>query len=349
MKKINVGINGLGRIGRHLFRLFSLDNNINIKAINDINPDLKNWIYTINYDSIYGRNNFPLRIQKGVLELNEKKISTFNKKNIEDVPWAECGVDYIVESSGVSSNVLGSKIILNNKKVKQILVTNCSDVVDFTMVLGVNENHFNPQNHKLISSNICDATAIAPIMKLINDLYTIQTGSITTLHPWLTYQNLMDGASKSVSNPGEIYHHYAIGRSAIRNIIPKPTSALDAVIKVLPQLDINTFSSMSFRTPTEIVGSADITLIAEKQISRNQILNELEKYEENQKFPVLKLIEEPLVSLDFLGEKYSAIVDIRWLKVINKNLIKFVLWYDNEYGYSCNVLRQLKYINKVDS
>ncbi len=348
MKKINVGINGLGRIGRHLFRLFCVDKNINIKAINDINPDVKNWIYTIKYDSIYGRNDLPLSFERGVLLLDQEKIKTFNKSNIEDVPWSECGVDYIIESSGVSNNVFGSKKILKNTKVRRILVTNCSDLVDFTMVLGVNEKDFSPKYHKLISSNICDATAIAPIMKLINDLYSIETGSVTTLHPWLTYQNLMDGASKSVSNPGEIYNHYAIGRSAIRNIIPKPTSALEAVKRVLPELDINSFSSMSFRTPTEIVGSADMTLLTKSQISQSQILKELEYLQENQNYPVIKLSEEPLVSLDFLGEKYSVVVDKRWLKVINKNLIKFVLWYDNEYGYSCNVLRQLKYINTLD-
>ena len=348
MKKINVGINGLGRIGRHLFRLFSLDKDINIKAINDINPDVQNWIYTIKYDSIYGRNNLPVSFENGSLQLDQEKIRTFHKSNIEDVPWSECGVDYIIESSGVSNNIFGAKKILKNKKVKRIVVTNCSNYVDFTMVLGVNEKDFIPEYHKLISSNICDATAIAPIMKLINDLYSIETGSITTLHPWLTYQNLMDGASKSVSNPGEIYHHYAIGRSAIRNIIPKPTSALEAVVKVLPELDINSFCSMSFRTPTEIVGSADMTLITKRQISQSQILKELEYLQENQNYPVIKLCEEPLVSLDFLGEKYSVVVDKRWLKVINKNLVKFVLWYDNEYGYSCNVLRQLKYINKLD-
>ena len=348
MKKINVGINGLGRIGRHLFRLFCIDKNINIKAINDINPDVNNWIYTIKYDSIYGRNNLPLSFERGVLLLGQEKIRTFNKSNIEDVPWSECGVDYIIESSGVSNNVFGSKKILKNKKARRILVTNCSNYVDYTMVLGVNENDYNPKYHKLISSNICDATAIAPIMKLINDLYSIETGSITTLHPWLTYQNLMDGASKSVSNPGEIYNHYAIGRSAIRNIIPKPTSALEAVTRVLPELDINSFISMSFRTPTEIVGSADMTLLTKSQISQSQILKELEYLQETQNYPVIKLCEEPLVSLDFLGEKYSVVVDTRWLKVVNKNLIKFVLWYDNEYGYSCNVLRQLKYINKLD-
>ena len=156
----------------------------------------------------------------------------------------------------------------------------------------------------------------------------------------------MDGASTSVSYPGNIYHHYALGRSAIGNLIPKPTTALEAVIKVIPELDINYFNAISFRTPTEIVGSADITFITKRETSTDDILNLLEKFQEKQEFPIIKLCNKPLVSKDYLKENHSLVVDTRWLNVVNKKLIKFVLWYDNEYGYSSNVLRQLKYINK---
>ena len=244
------------------------------------------------------------------------------------------------------NNVLRARNILKNKKIQQILITNSAKDVDFTMVLGVNENDFNPIKHKLISSSICDATAIAPITKIINDVFPIDSGTVTTLHPWLSYQNLMDGASKSVAHPGEIYHHYALGRSAIGNIIPKPTSALGAVKRVIPSLDLDSFSSISFRTPTEIVGSADITFISKIQTNKRKILSLLESFQASQSFPIIKLSDEPLVSLDYLGEDHSVIVDKRWLNVINKKLIKIILWYDNEYGYSCNVLRQIKYINK---
>ena len=349
MKKINVGINGLGRIGRHLFRIIALDKDINIKIINEINPDVRNWIYTINYDSIYGKSNLPLSIEEGKLKLEADHINTFNEKNIDDVPWQDYDVDYIIESSGVLNNVLRARNILKNKKIKQVIVTNSANEVAFTMVLGVNEKDFRPKLHKLISSSICDATAIAPITKLINDSFPIESGSITTLHPWLSYQNLMDGASKSVAHPGEIYHHYALGRSAFGNIIPKPTSALNAVIKVIPKLDVNSFSSMSFRTPTEIVGSADINYIINKDTDEEKVLSILENFQKNHTFPIIKLSIDPLVSLDYLGEKYSVIVDKRWLKVINKKLIKIVLWYDNEFGYSCNVVRQLKYINQKNT
>ena len=346
MTKINVGINGIGRIGRHLLRLFAHDDDIKIKAINDINPDLENWIYTTKYDSIYGKNDLPLKLDKGKLKLGSNYINTFHQKNINKVPWEECEVDYLIDSSGVHKNILLSKEILKHKKVKKIIITNSPEEVDFTMILGVNEKEFDPSSHNLISSSICDATAIAPITKLINDKYQLESGSITTLHPWLSYQNLMDGASTSVSYPGDIYHHYALGRSAIGNLIPKPTTALKAVIKVIPKLDIKSFNAISFRTPTEIVGSADITFFTKKETSTNEILELLEKFQQNQEFPIIKLCNEPFVSKDYLKENHSLVVDKRWLNVVNKKLIKFILWYDNEYGYSCNVLRQLKYINK---
>ena len=346
MSKINVGINGIGRIGRHLLRLFAHDDDINIKAINDINPDIKNWLYTIKYDSIYGKKDLPFKIEKGKLKLGLNYIDTFHQENINEVPWEKCEVDYVIDASGVYKNVLLSKEILNNGKVKKIIITNSPDDVDFTMILGVNEEKFEPASHNLISSSICDATAIAPIAKIINDTYKLESGSITTLHPWLSYQNLMDGPSTSVSYPGNIYHHYALGRSAIGNLIPKPTSALKAVIKVIPELDINSFNAISFRTPTEIVGSADITFITKRETSTDEILNLLEIFQQKQEFPIIKLCNQPLVSKDYIKENHSLVVDTRWLSVVNKNLIKFVLWYDNEYGYSCNVLRQLKYINK---
>ena len=211
------------------------------------------------------------------------------------------------------------------------------------MILGVNEEKYKPNKHHLIASSICDATAIAPISKIIDSLFKIKLGYVTTLHPWLSYQNLMDGPSSSWSMPGEIYHHYALGRSAIGNMIPKPTSAIDAVFKVLPSITKN-IGSFSYRTPSQIIASADLSFLVEKNTNKSEIIEALKKFESSQIHPILKITNEPLVSMDYIGEEYSAIVDTRWLDIINSELIKIVLWYDNEYGYSCNVINQLKYI-----
>ena len=345
-KKIKVGLNGLGRIGRHIYKMCIDDPLIELVGINEINPDLENWAYTLNYDSIYGQSKHKSEVLDRKIICNKQSFFTSMHNDISAVNWDEWGADYIIDSSGVLENTLKSKKILNNNLKKRILFTNSPDKVDFTMVLGVNEHEFDPKSHHLIASSICDATAIAPVSKIIDENYKIKLGYVTTLHPWLSYQNLMYGPSSSWSVPGEVYHHYALGRSSIGNMIPKPTSAIDAVFKVLPSITRN-IGSFSYRTPTQIIGSADISFLVEKKAEKTEILDIFENFQNLQKFPILKISESPLVSMDYIGEEYSAIIDSRWIDIINSELIKIVLWYDNEYGYCCNIINQIKYINSL--
>ena len=345
-KKIKVGLNGLGRIGRHIFKLCIEDPFIELKGINEINPDINNWAYTLNYDSIYGQSINKSEVLGDKIICKEQSINTNIQKDISLVPWDDWGVDMIIDSSGVLENTIKARKLIKGNNNKRIIFTNSPEKVDHTMVLGVNENKFNPKKHYLISSSICDATAIAPVSKIIDELFKIKFGYVTTLHPWLSYQNLMDGPSSSWSVPGEVYHHYALGRAAISNMIPKPTSAMEAVFKVLPKLTKNV-GSFSYRTPTQIIGSADLTFVVEKKITKLDVKGAFDYFQKNQKFPILKISQSPLVSMDYIGEKYSAIVDTRWLDVINSELVKIVLWYDNEYGYCCNVINQIKYINSL--
>jgi len=345
-KKIKIGLNGLGRIGRHIFKMCIDDPLIELIGINEINPDLDNWAYTLNYDSIYGKSKYISEVVDRKIICNKKTIYTNMKNDISEVNWDEWGVDYIIDSSGVLENTISSRKILNNNLKIRILFTNSPDNVDFTMVLGVNEEEFNKKSHYLIASSICDATAIAPVSKIIDKKYKIKLGYVTTLHPWLSYQNLMDGPSSSWSVPGEVYHHYALGRSSIGNMIPKPTSAIDAVFKVLPSITRN-IGSFSYRTPTQIIGSADISFLVEKKANKKEIIKAFENFQNLQKYPILKISESPLVSMDYIGEEHSAIIDTRWINIVNSELIKIVLWYDNEYGYCCNVINQIKYINSL--
>tara|TARA_Y100000739_G_C20599672_1_gene462252 strand:+ start:1284 stop:2336 length:1053 start_codon:yes stop_codon:yes gene_type:complete len=348
-QKLKVGLNGLGRIGRHLFKIFIDDPLIEVAGINEINPDLDNWAYTLNYDSIYGKSKYFSSVRDQKIFCNRQYINASMKEDISEVPWKEWGVDIVVDCSGVLENTLKSKKIIEKKHARKVIFTNSPDQVDFTMVLGVNEKEYNPKKHHLISSSICDATAIAPVSKVIDKLYKIKMGYVTTLHPWLSYQNLMDGPSSSWSVPGAVYHHYALGRSSIGNMIPKPTSAMEAVFKVLPKITRN-IGSFSYRTPTPIIGSADISFVVERETNKREIIQAFENYQCGQKYPILKLSNEPLVSMDYIGEKFSAVVDTRWIDTVNSELIKIVLWYDNEYGYCCNVVNQVKYLySLIDS
>ena len=207
-------------------------------------------------------------------------------KDISHVPWNDWGAEIIIDASGVLKNTLTSREVVNNNLVKKIIFTNSPENVDFTMILGVNEKNYNSQKHNLIASSICDATAIAPVAKVINSLFKIKLGYVTTLHPWLSYQNLMDGPSSSWSVPGEVYHHYALGRSAIGNMIPKPTSAMEAVFKVLPSLTKN-IGSFSYRTPTQIIASADLSFFVEKKTNKANIIKSLLDFQESQNIQFL--------------------------------------------------------------
>lgn len=234
-------------------------------------------------------------------------------------------------------------------EVKKVFITHSPEDVDFTIILGVNQDEFDLKRHHVISTSICDATAIAPVMKAIYHAFGIEFGYVTTLHPWLSYQNLLDGPASSWSFPGEIYHHFALGRSVFGNMIPKPTSAISATCKVLKKEGITEemIGSFSYRTPTAIVGSADITLKLTKLTSKQEVISLFEHFEQDQMWKIFHNNWEPLVSLDFKKSDFSAIIDHRWTDLVGRKLLKLVLWYDNEWGYSARVLDQIKYVDSM--
>jgi len=344
---IKVGINGAGRIGRAILRVNALKKYFEVVVINDINPDIDNIAYTLNYDTLYGRLDYPFRSEKGYLinDLDEK-IKIFNEPIISNVAWDQYDVDYVIDASGIKENVKSARKIIDKNCVRRVFVTHSPDDVDFTMVLGANEELLDIDNHKIISTSICDATALGPVLNIINKNFGIDNGYVTTLHPWLNYQNLMDGPSSSWSVPGEIYHHYALGRSVDGNMIPKPTSALEATCRVTDGISEAMIGSFSYRTPTAIVGSADITLNLKTKTDKLAVIAIFEEIEKTQTIKVIHNNMEPLVSLDFLKSDYSAIVDHRWTGIINGSLLKMVLWYDNEWGYASRVVDQVKYVSQ---
>lgn len=349
-KKPRIGINGFGRIGRAIFRNNEIKAFFDVVVINDINRDNANIAYTLNYDTLYDRLENPY-IAEGdslVSKSGNKSIKLYHEPDINGVPWEKHDLDYIIDSSGVYQNVINARKVLERDVVKKVFITHSPDKVDFSMVLGANEENLNVDKHDLISTSICDATAIAPVMRLVAENFGVENGYVTTLHPWLNYQNLMDGPASSWAVPGEIYHHFALGRSSIGNMIPKPTSAIDATFKVLGGLDLakEKIGSFSYRTPTAIVGSADITLNLKKSTRIQDVRDAMDAYQANQKWDVLENMDDPLVSLDFKKSPYSAVVDHRWTDVIGGSLLKLVLWYDNEWGYSGRVLDQVLHVHK---
>jgi len=338
---MNIGINGYGRIGRVIHRIISNSSDMKLVAINDINPDIKNLAYLANYDSTYGPAKNKFRTEDAFILNDNEKIKVSTKENIDEVSWSKMGVDVLIDSSGITQNLHQCRNLSGS--IGNVVVTNSPDesLVDKTAIYGVNHEKINKSEDFLISSSICDATAFAPLIKLINDNYGVREGSLTTLHPWLGYQNLLDGPSKAYSAPGEIYDEYALGRSAVVNLIPKNTSAISATYKVLPELK-DKFLSLSYRIPTMIVSSADATIILENEVHLDEIKDLLFNSEKNNP-GIISNNKEPLVSSDLIGNNNSVVIDHRFLKT-KGNILKILSWYDNEWGYSSRVVDLIRHI-----
>ena len=342
MKKLRVGINGLGRIGRAIYRINDLRDEFDVVLINDINPDINNLAYLLQYDSTYGRLGKCVAAVDSALTVDGSTIAVTHEHSIADVPWSEHGVDVVIDSSGIKANVTAMP---ETSGVKHIVITNSPEgVPDYaTVIFGVNDQDLDLAKHKVISSSICDTIATCPVIKIVEGLCGIESGFLLTIHPWLSYQNLVDGPSASWSQPGDIFSHYALGRASPGNIIPKSTSAIRAAEKVFPGLS-QRIESFSYRTPTHIVSGASLVLVARCDVEQAQIVEACAEYE-RQNPKVLHNSMEPLTSVDYLREEYSVIVDHRWTKVMNRRLIKLVYWYDNEWGYSSKVVDLLRKIS----
>jgi glyceraldehyde 3-phosphate dehydrogenase len=214
-----------------------------------------------------------------------------------------------------------------------VLITHTFGDSDFTIVFGVNEDSFNPSRHRVISTSICDASAIAPVLKVISDECGLELCFVTTLHPWLSYQNIMDGPVRSEANPGISYGYYPLGRASTASIIPKPTTVGNVLQSLIPPLK-NRIFAMSYRVPTSVVASADISLVTTRAITPEHLRSLLRSIDQR----LIRCSNDLLVSIDFQGETASGVVDLRWLEVREEHFIKLVMWYDNEWGYSARVI-----------
>ena len=342
MKRLRVGINGLGRIGRAIYRINDLRDKFDVVLVNDVNPDVKNMAYLLQYDSTYGRLGKTVVAGESELHVNGSTIAISHEPNIADAPWKEHGVDVVIDSSGIKANVAAMAQVTD---VKHFVITNSPDNVPeyATVIFGVNDHELNLAESKVISSSICDTIAVSPVVKIIEELCGIESGYLLTIHPWLSYQNLVDGPSASWSQPGDVFSHYALGRASPGNIIPKSTSAIRAAERVFPKLS-ERIESFSYRTPTQIVSGASLILHVDRDVEREQILEACAEFEKRHP-KVLHNSMEPLTSVDYLREEYSVIVDHRWTKVMNGKLIKLVYWYDNEWGYSSKVVDLMEKIS----
>jgi glyceraldehyde 3-phosphate dehydrogenase len=330
---MNILLNGIGRIGKAIIKIATKTKKLNIVAINELNSNIKNIAYSINYDSTYGVFDDKFQCFDNFIKNKTTKIKVLNYTNLLDIDFEKLNIDTIIDASGSKVDTKN----LNLLKVKNIFLTHSTKKANINIILGVNENKLNLKKHKIISTSSCNATALLPILKLIEENFGIKSGDITTIHPLLNHQKVLDSTCVANENR-DIECNFEFGRSATQNIIPSGTTTIDACSLVLPNINSNLISSSSLRVPTATVGAINVTLFVKKKCKKNKLLKLFNDFEKNQKSKILLNNYEQLVSSDFKMLPYSCILDHRFTDIKKQKMVKLLVWYDNEWGYASKVV-----------
>lgn len=334
---IRIGLNGFGRIGRAVVRIASTLPDVAMAAVNELDSDLHNLAYLLKYDSIYGRFGRPVDVAADPpgLRIGDDVVPFCSRQDIRDAPWADHGVDVVIEATGVEANGTAAHELVG-RRVSKVVITNANRGAHATVIMGVNEGTYDPARHHVVSSSICDANAIAPVVAQLHQTWGLESCFVTTLHPWLSYQNLLDGTVSSVASPGHNWKDYSLGRASVLSLIPKDTTAARATLAVLPDLE-GRLDAISFRVPTHIVSASDISAVLRTDVTAAEI-NAHFAAQAVRRPDIYGYEEDHLVSIDYLGMPMSFVLDARRTRVLGRRFVKLVVWYDNEWGYSCRVL-----------
>ncbi|MFL2608207.1 MAG: type I glyceraldehyde-3-phosphate dehydrogenase [Flavobacteriaceae bacterium] len=331
MKKIKVGINGFGRIGRITLRAMLQRDDMEIVAINDLlNAD--HLAYLLKYDSVHGRLNGTVEVEDNNLVVNGNRIRVTSEKDPSNINWGKLDTDVVAECTGIFTTMEKAELHLKAGAKKVAVSAPSKDIPMF--VMGVNSNLLNA-NHKIVSNASCTTNCLAPVAKVLNDNFGIVGGLMTTVHAATATQMTVDGPAKN----------YRLGRSSLNNIIPSTTGAAIAVGKVIPELN-GKLTGMAFRIPTANVSVVDLTVLLEKKTSYEDIKMKFKYASENDLKGVLDYTEEAVVSQDYIGSTYTSNFDANAGIELNPNYFKIISWYDNEYGYSTKLVELISEIHK---
>ena len=336
---VKVGINGFGRIGRQVLKAIGdmYPRELEVAAFNDIG-DLKTMAHLLKYDSNYGRFDGTVEVADDALVVNGKKIKVFKESDPGAIPWGDLGVDIVVESTGLFTikedgvNKKGKQVkgVINHIKsgAKKVIISSPAEGEDLTIVLGVNEDKYDPKNHHVISNASCTTNCLAPAAKVVHDKFKIKRGFMTTVHAYTNDQKILDLPHSDLRR----------ARAAAMSIIPTTTGAAKAISLVIPELK-GKFDGYALRVPTSTVSVVDFTAELEKETTTEELREVFRAAAKEPRFKwILKAVDEPLVSIDFKGDPHSSSVDLQFTSVLGKeksNLVKVVTWYDNEWGYAC--------------
>ena len=331
MKKIKVGINGFGRIGRITLRAMLQRDDMEVVAINDL-LNVEHLAYLLKYDSVHGKLDGDVHVDGNNLVVNGNSIRVTSERDPSNINWGELNTDVVAECTGIFTTMEKAELHLHAGAKKVAVSAPSKDIPMF--VMGVNSSLLNA-DHKIVSNASCTTNCLAPVAKVLNDNYGIVGGLMTTVHAATATQMTVDGPAKN----------YRLGRSSLNNIIPSTTGAAIAVGKVIPELD-GKLTGMAFRIPTANVSVVDLTVLLEKETSYEDIKKKFKEASENELKGVLDYTEEAVVSQDYVGSTYTSNFDANAGIELNPNYFKIISWYDNEYGYSTKLVELISEIHK---
>jgi glyceraldehyde 3-phosphate dehydrogenase len=328
---IKVGINGFGRIGRNVLRSALGDKEIDFVAVNDL-TDTQTLAHLLKYDSILGNLEQEISHTENTIKVNNDEFRVFSEKDPGRIPWEEVGAQIVIESTGRFTEKEKAAAHLRGP-VKKVIITAPAKNEDLTVVLGVNENVYDPAKHHVISNASCTTNCLAPVAKVINKKFGIKKAQMTTIHSYTNDQVILDFPHKDLRR----------ARAGALSMIPTSTGAAKAVALVLPELK-GKFDGIAVRVPTPNISLVDVVMELERETTTEEVNKALKDAANEELKGILSFESEPLVSIDFRGNPNSSIVDAEYTKVIGGNMVKILSWYDNEWGYSCRVRDLVKYI-----
>ena len=326
---MRIGINGFGRIGRNIFRAVQDDQDIEIVAVNDL-TDPGTLAHLLKHDSVSGALPGTVRAEGTEIvvtspEGKETRFEVLSERDPAALPWGRLGAEIVVESTGIfTKREDASKHLAAG--ARKVIISAPAKGEDLTVVMGVNEDRYDPESHHILSNASCTTNCLAPVVKVLHETFGLKKGVMTTVHSYTNDQRLLDLPHSDLRR----------ARAAGVNMIPTSTGAAKAVTKVLPELD-GRLDGIAVRVPTPNVSLTDLTAFLERPASAEEVNEALTAAAEGPLRGVLQVSTEPLVSVDFQGNPHSSIVDAPFTKVVDGDAVKILAWYDNEWGFSCRI------------
>lgn len=329
---LKVGINGFGRIGRNVFRAAVNDPEIEIVAVNDI-TDAATLAHLLKYDSVLGIFGADIEASEDTIRVNHTPIKVYSERDPGHLPWKDLGVSIVIEATGLFRKRQDALKHIEQGGAEKVIISAPAVEPDVTLVLGVNEDAYDRENHHVISNASCTTNCLAPAVKVLHQEFGIQKASMTTIHAYTSDQRILDQPHKDLRR----------ARAAAVSQIPTTTGAAKAVGLVIPELK-GKIDGMAMRIPTANVSVVDLVALLNRDASAEDINTAFREAADGKLKGILAVEEKPLVSVDFMANPHSSIIDAQFTRTIDNNLAKVLAWYDNEWGYSCRLVDLVKFV-----